>query len=66
MLILNRNVGESIKIGDDITITVVSTQGTKVLLGFQAPEGTQIDRQELAPLERPSLSSRAVPDAQQN
>ena len=38
MLILTRKVGESVLIGDDISITVLSVRGNQVKLGVQAPK----------------------------
>jgi carbon storage regulator len=56
MLVISRKVGESIAIGDSITITVVQTQRGRVRLGVQAPPGVLILRQELQdrPRERPT------------
>jgi carbon storage regulator len=47
MLVLTRRVGETIVIDGDIRVTVVSVQGDKVRLGFQAPEYVRIDREEI-------------------
>ena len=47
MLILTRKVGESIAIGDDVTITVVSTKGGQVRIGIDAPKTVVISRTEL-------------------
>ena len=47
MLILTRKVGESIAIGDDVTITVVSTKGGQVRIGIDAPKTVAIRRTEL-------------------
>jgi carbon storage regulator len=38
MLILTRKVGESINIGDDITITILGVSGQQVRIGINAPE----------------------------
>ena len=38
MLILTRKVGESVLIGDDISISVLSVRGNQVKLGVQAPK----------------------------
>lgn len=50
MLVLSRKVGEEIKIGNDITITVVRIQGDKVRIGIQAPDDVKVYRSELLPL----------------
>jgi carbon storage regulator len=47
MLILNRREGESIKIGDDIEIEVVSVSGNSVKIGINAPQEVSILRKEL-------------------
>lgn len=47
MLILQRKAGESLVIGDDITIRVVSVDGTRVRLAISAPEDVPILRSEL-------------------
>ena len=47
MLILQRKAGESLVIGDDITIRVVSVDGTRVRLAISAPEDVSILRSEL-------------------
>lgn len=48
MLILTRKVGESIAIGDDIKITLVSTKGGQVRIGIDAPKTVTISRTELS------------------
>ena len=47
MLILNRKAGESLEIGEDITVTVVSVDGGKVRLAISAPKSVPILRGEL-------------------
>jgi len=47
MLALTRKVGESIRIGENIYIKVVSIKGDRVKLGFSAPEEIKILRTEL-------------------
>lgn len=47
MLILQRRSGESLRIGEDIEITVVSTEGGKVRLAISAPKDVTILRSEL-------------------
>ena len=51
MLVLSRKVGEKIRIGDGIFVTVLASQGGRVRLGFTAPREVGIRRGELAPLE---------------
>ena len=47
MLILQRKAGESLVIGDDITVRVISVDGTRVRLAISAPEDVSILRSEL-------------------
>ena len=47
MLILQRKAGESLVIGDDITVRVISVDGTRVRLAISAPEDIPILRSEL-------------------
>jgi len=47
MLILQRKAGESLLIGEDITVRVVSVDGTRVRLAISAPEDVPILRSEL-------------------
>ena len=47
MLVLSRKTGESVMIGDDIEITLVSTEGSKVRIGIQAPPEVPVHRKEI-------------------
>jgi carbon storage regulator len=47
MLILTRRVGETIKIGDDIEITVLGIKGNQVRVGIDAPDDVSIHREEI-------------------
>lgn len=47
MLCLGRRVGEKIRVGDDIVITVLRIGADRVRLGIQAGQGTPIVREEL-------------------
>jgi carbon storage regulator len=48
MLILSRRKGESLKLGDDVEITVLRTAGGQVSLGITAPRTLSVLRGELA------------------
>ena len=47
MLILTRNVGQTIKIGDDVSITVLGVQGNQVRIGIDAPREVSVHREEV-------------------
>jgi len=47
MLILSRKLNESIKIGDDITVTIVRLGRGRVQIGIDAPEDVRIRREEV-------------------
>jgi len=47
MLVLSRKPGESIVIGDRITVTIIEVKGERVRLGFEAPSEVPIHRQEI-------------------
>jgi len=47
MLVLSRKAGERIRIGDDVTLTVISVKGKRVRLGIEAPQHCRIVRDEM-------------------
>ena len=47
MLVLSRRVGESIVIGDDVTITVLEVRGDVARIGINAPRSVTVHRAEL-------------------
>jgi carbon storage regulator len=47
MLVLTRRAGESVMIGDDVTITVLEARGDVIRLGIQAPRDVQVHREEI-------------------
>jgi carbon storage regulator len=47
MLVLTRKVGETIRIGDDVTVQVLSVRGGQVRLGLAAPSDVRIFREEV-------------------
>ncbi len=47
MLVLTRKTNESIKIGDDIEITILSVSGEQIKIGIEAPKHIEIHRKEI-------------------
>jgi carbon storage regulator len=47
MLILSRKLNEKIKIGEDITLTVIELRGDQVKIGVEAPKHVKVFRQEV-------------------
>jgi carbon storage regulator len=47
MLILTRRVGETVMIGNDISVTVLGVKGNQVRVGIQAPKDTPVHREEV-------------------
>lgn len=47
MLILSRRVDESIIIGDEVTITILSVKGKQVRIGINAPTDVTVHREEI-------------------
>jgi carbon storage regulator len=65
MLILTRKEGESINIGNNITITVLGVSGKQVRIGTSAPKDVQVHREEItqriqAGLSRSSMATPAI------
>jgi len=47
MLILTRQIGETIMIGDDVAMTVLGVKGNQVRIGIKAPEKISVHREEI-------------------
>ena len=47
MLILSRKIDEKIKIGNDITVTLIGVSGDQVKIGVEAPKNVKVFRQEV-------------------
>jgi carbon storage regulator len=47
MLILTRRVGETLIVGDDVTITVLGVKGNQVRIGVNAPKDVSVHREEI-------------------
>ncbi len=47
MLILTRRIGETLMVGDDVTVTVLGVKGNQVRLGVNAPKEVAVHREEI-------------------
>ena len=47
MLILTRRVGETVMIGNDVTVTVLGVKGNQVRIGVNAPRDVAVHREEI-------------------
>ena len=47
MLILTRRVGETVMIGDDVTVTILGVKGNQVRVGINAPKNVAVHREEI-------------------
>lgn len=47
MLILTRRIGETLVIGDDVTVTVLGIKGNQIRLGIAAPKSTPVHHEEI-------------------
>lgn len=61
MLILTRRVGETLMIGDEVTVTVLGVKGNQVRIGVNAPRDVAVHREEI--YDRIKQEQLADPDA---
>ena len=47
MLILTRRVNESLRVGENVTVTVVAVKGNQVRIGINAPKDVEVHREEI-------------------
>ena len=62
MLILTRRVGETVVIGDDVTVTVLGVKGNQVPVGVNAPKEITVHREEIFErIKREQADGEAIP-----
>ena len=47
MLVLTRRVGETLMVGDEVTVTVLGIKGSQVRIGVNAPRAVAVHREEI-------------------
>ena len=62
MLILTRQINESLVIGDDVTVTILGVKGNHVRIGVDAPRDVSVHREELAHKDDKTPTSRSDKD----
>ena len=60
MLILTRRVGETLMVGDEVTVTVLGVKGNQVRIGVKAPKHVSVHREEI--YERIRAEQQGEPD----
>jgi carbon storage regulator len=64
MLVLSRRTGESVVIGNEVTVTVLEVRGDVVRIGIDAPRHVQVHREEVyRELQEANRAAAAVDDA---
>jgi carbon storage regulator len=63
MLILTRRVGESVVIGDDVSVTILGVKGNQVRIGVTAPMDVSVHRQEIYERIKKEQSGEPVPES---
>jgi len=63
MLILTRRVGETVVIGDEVTVTVLGVKGNQVRIGVNAPKDVAVHREEIYQRIKNESAGGAAPPA---
>ena len=61
MLILTRRIGETLMVGDEVTVTVLGVKGNQVRLGVNAPKDVAVHREEIYERIRQEQANEPLP-----
>jgi carbon storage regulator len=59
MLILTRRVGETVMIGDNVTVAVIGVKGDQIRIGINAPKDVTVHRKEISERIRDEIERKA-------
>ena len=59
MLILTRRVGETLKVGDEVSVTILGVRGSQIRIGITAPKGINVCREEIYQKDSASTAAAA-------